>query len=261
MIRLQKLLAASGLGSRRTIEDWIRAGRLTLDGRTAQLGDRAGPHADIRLDGEPLRLQASGTPEALLYYKPVGEVTTRRDPQGRPTVFDRLPPPRSGRWVVVGRLDVNTAGLLLLTTDGALAHRLMHPSGEVEREYRVRLRGTPGADVLTRLLKGVALEDGPARFDRIEGTGEGSGSHSSFSVVLREGRNREVRRLFQAVGFEVSRLLRVRYGPIALPTRLRPGQWQPLGPQELSGLAGTAQSPPAGRPPRSAPSKSRARSR
>ena len=227
MIRLQKLLAGAGLGSRRAIEEWIRAGRLSIGGRTAQRGDRAGPADDIRLDGRRLELDTTGLPgrEVLLYYKPLGEVTTRSDPQGRPTVFERLPPPAAGRWVSVGRLDVNTSGVLLLTTDGALAHRLMHPSGEVERVYRVRLRGRPGPQVLKQVLAGVALEDGPARFDAVEpapGAADDA-HHGTYQVVLREGRNREVRRLWNAVGFEVSRLVRVRYGPIELPAEMRPG--------------------------------------
>ena len=224
MIRLQKLLAEAGLGSRRTVETWIRAGRISVRGRTAQLGDRASPGDEVRLDGRKLELRGGPAPaELLLYYKPVGEVTTRKDPQGRPTVFLRLPRPRHGRWINVGRLDVNTAGLLLLTTDGDLAHRLMHPSGGVEREYLVRLRGRPGPEVLQRLLQGVRLEDGLARFDRILEETSGEGAHSSFRVVLREGRNREVRRLWEAGGFEVSRLLRIRYGPIELPRDMRPG--------------------------------------
>jgi 23S rRNA pseudouridine2605 synthase len=230
MTRLQKLLAQSGLGSRRTIEGWIAAGRITIGGRVAQLGDRGGPGDDIRLDGRRLELQVAGaeTAELLLYYKPVGEVTTRSDPERRPTVFERLPAPRQGRWINVGRLDVNTAGLLLLTTDGELAHRLMHPSGEVEREYLVRVRGQPGPEVLERLMAGVELEDGPARFTAIEpAEGNAAGSHGSFRVVMREGRNREVRRMWAAVGFEVSRLLRLRYGPIILPQDLRPGQFRP----------------------------------
>jgi len=225
MIRLQKLLAQAGLGSRRTVEGWIREGRVTVGGRTAQLGDRASHADEVRLDGRKLDLAIAGGggAELLLYYKPAGEVTTRRDPQGRPTVFERLPPPGRGRWISVGRLDVNTSGLLLLTTDGALAHRLMHPSGEVEREYLVRLRGQPAPEALERLLAGVSLEDGPARFDRISADPPGTGAHSSFRVVLHGGRNREVRRLWEAVGFEVSRLLRIRYGPIDLPRDMRPG--------------------------------------
>jgi 23S rRNA pseudouridine2605 synthase len=224
MTRLQKLLAEAGLGSRRTIESWIRAGRISIAGRTARLGDRASPTDEVRLDGQRLDLHGEAQPsELLLYYKPVGEVTTRRDPAGRPTVFERLPAPRHGRWISVGRLDVNTSGLLLLTTDGELAHRLMHPSGGVEREYLVRLRGRPGPDVIRSLLEGVVLEDGAARFDRIRRNAAGEGSHSSFRVVLHEGRNREVRRLWAAAGFEVSRLLRVRYGPVELPPDMRPG--------------------------------------
>jgi 23S rRNA pseudouridine2605 synthase len=166
--RLQKLLAGAGHGSRRGIEEWIRGGRVTINGRVATLGDRA-THADqICLDGRALDLGGSAaTVEVLLYHKPIGEVTTRSDPDGRPTVFDRLPTPASGRWIVVGRLDVNTSGLLLFTNDGELAHRLMHPSTEVRREYLVRLRGLPSAPVLERLRRGVQLEDGPANFDRI----------------------------------------------------------------------------------------------
>jgi 23S rRNA pseudouridine2605 synthase len=285
MIRLQKLLAAAGLGSRRTVEEWIRAGRVSVAGRIAQLGDRAAPTDDVRLDGRRLALGSGGATgrELLLYYKPVGQVTTRSDPEGRPTVFERLPPPRSGRWISVGRLDVNTSGLLLLTNDGELAHRLMHPSGEIEREYLVRLRGRPGPETIDRLLTGVELEDGPARFDQViaaddpdpPGAGRrrsatgGSrpaaaavggrttvqqrpphvgprGSHSAFRVVLREGRNREVRRLWQAVGFEVSRLRRIRYGPIELSPDMRPGSARRAPPALLESLAGAV----SGRAPR-----------
>jgi 23S rRNA pseudouridine2605 synthase len=257
-MRLQKLLACAGLGSRRTVEGWIREGRVTVGGRLARLGDRAGPADEIRLDGkrialervaldplvgEPERAAAAGSParathELLLYHKPLGEVTTRSDPQGRRTAFDRLPPPAHGRWIVIGRLDVNTSGLLLFTTDGDLAHRLMHPSCEVEREYRVRVRGTPGAEVLRRLQRGIRLEDGPARFDRlIEDPQAGPGaSHSWFRVVLHEGRNREVRRLWAAEGFEVSRLLRVRYGTLVLPASLRAGAWRRASARELEHL-------------------------
>jgi len=220
--RLQKLLAGAGHGSRRGIEEWIRDGRVTINGRVAALGDRAAATDQICLDGRRLDLGGAESTEVLLYHKPVGEVTTRSDPEGRPTVFEHLPPPPSGRWIVVGRLDVNTSGLLLFTNDGALAHRLMHPSSEVEREYRVRLRGTPSDMVLDRLRRGVELEDGPANFDRIEAE-SADGSHSWFRVCLHEGRNREVRRLFEHEGFEVSRLSRIRYGPVALPSDLRGG--------------------------------------
>jgi 23S rRNA pseudouridine2605 synthase len=242
--RLQKLLAAAGLGSRRQIEGWIRAGRLTVDGVTATLGVRAAAQADIRLDGKVLQLRmpaaaAAVTSEVLLYHKPLGEVTTRSDPQRRPTVFDRLPAPRGGgRWVVVGRLDVNTTGLLLFTTDGALAHRLMHPSGGIEREYRVRIRGRPGQADLARLRAGLVLEDGLARFEHIEAA-EAAGApatHCWYHVTLREGRNREVRRLWQAAGFEVSRLQRVRFGSLRLPQGLRPGQWRWLDQGQVGAL-------------------------
>jgi 23S rRNA pseudouridine2605 synthase len=231
--RLQKLLAAAGHGSRRQIEQWIRAGRVTVDGHVAALGERADVQADIRLDGARLTLaRVSADREVLLYHKPVGEMSTRSDPQGRPTVFDRLPAPRTGRWVMIGRLDVNTSGLLLFTTDGALAHRLMHPSSEIEREYLVRVRGRPATSALARLRSGVELEDGAARFEQLEptaGTERDSGdSHTWYRVVLREGRNREVRRLWQAVGHEVSRLSRLRYGSVRLPENLRPGHWRPL---------------------------------
>src|SRR6202035_4260723 len=226
-------------------EEWIRAGRVTIGGRVARLGDRATSADEVCLDGA--KLQLGGAPSAarelLLYYKPVGEVTTRADPQRRPTVFERLPSPRNGRWIAVGRLDVNTSALLLLTTDGELAHRLMHPSSEVEREYLVRLRGRPGPQVLRQLLSGVQLEDGPARFDRITTAGpdeEGAGRrHGVLRVVVHEGRNREVRRLWSAVGFEVSRLLRIRYGPVELPRDLRPGGARSADPALIRSLIGS----------------------
>lgn len=231
MERIQKLLANLGHGSRREIEQWIRDGRVSVDGRIAQLGERAAAGADIRLDGKALASATAPARAVLIYNKPQGEVTTRRDPAGRPTVFDRLPPAPSGRWVVIGRLDVNTTGLLLFTTDGALAHRLMHPSAEVEREYLVRVHGRPDPGVLARLRRRVELEDGPARFERIEAGGH-SESHSWYRVTLREGRNREVRRLWQEVGFEVSRLSRLRYGRVSLPEDLRPGAWCLMSPAE-----------------------------
>jgi len=257
--RLQKLLAAAGLGSRRAIEQWIRDGRVQVDGVVATLGARAGPLAEIRLDGQVLRPAQTGSAaaaasaparEVLLYHKPMGEVTTRSDPQGRPTVFDRLPPPRGpGRWVVIGRLDVNTTGLLLFTTDGALAHRWMHPSAQIEREYLVRVRGVPVAADLARLRRGLQLADGPAHFERIEAVREGEPggaraggqagtpiSHGWYRVTLREGRNREVRRLWQAAGYEVSRLKRIRFGPLSLPPELAPGRCQWLGPAGAQAL-------------------------
>jgi 23S rRNA pseudouridine2605 synthase len=232
--RLQKLLAAAGLGSRRAIEEWIRAGRVTVNGRVAELGQRASATDEVRVDGAPVTLLS---PEAssrrlLLYNKPVGEVTTRSDPQGRPTVFERLPPAGNGRWISIGRLDLGTSGLLLFTTDGELAHRLMHPSSEIEREYRVTVRGTPPQDALDRLQAGVMLHDGPARFDVL--TPENTGRpDDSFRVVIREGRNREVRRMWEAVGCEVTRLSRLRYGPVVLPEDLPPGAWRDIPVEEI----------------------------
>jgi 23S rRNA pseudouridine2605 synthase len=235
--RLQKLLAAAGLGSRRTIEDWIRAGRLTVNGRTAQLGDRASPGDQILLDGKPVAVTAPGATagQLLVYNKPLDEVTTRSDPQGRRTVFASLPPAGAGRWISIGRLDVNTSGLLLFTTDGELAHRLMHPSSEVEREYRVTVRGRPGPDVHEQLRRGVMLDDGPARFDHIEAV-PSVGPDAAFKVILREGRNREVRRMWTAVGHEVVRLARTRYGPVELPPDLAPGQWRLVPIEVMDGV-------------------------
>lgn len=237
--RIQKLLAASGFGSRRQVEEWLRAGRLVVNGKVAALGDRATPADRFELDGKRLAVQQDSELDEsqvalLLYHKPLGEVTTRSDPQGRPTVFERLPPAPVGRWVVVGRLDVNTTGLLLFTNDGGLAHRLMHPSFEVSRRYLVRVRGTPDAGMPARLQQGVQLPDGPAAFDEVLEQGRSEG-HSWFQVSLKEGRNREVRRIFEAAGFEVSRLKRLSYGPFELPADLPPGQTRQLSGKDLSG--------------------------
>ena len=237
--RLQKLLAGAGHGSRRGIEEWIRAGRVTLNDRVAVLGDRATQADRICLDGKPLDLGGSReSVEVLLYHKPVGEVTTRADPENRPTVFERLPDAPSGRWIVVGRLDVNTSGLLLFTNDGELAHRLMHPSSEIRREYLVRLRGSPTADVLERLRRGVELEDGQANFDEIH-VQSTEGSHTWLRVCLHEGRNREVRRLFEHEGFVVSRLSRLRYGSVELPRDLRGGAYKALDPARSPSCRGS----------------------
>jgi 23S rRNA pseudouridine2605 synthase len=241
--RLQKLLAAAGYGSRRQIEAWIAAGRVSLNGAPARLGDRAGTGDRIELDGKPLALKAAGArPRVLLYHKPDGEMVTRSDPEGRPTVFQRLPPIPGGKWVAVGRLDINTAGLLLLTDSGELANRLMHPRYEVEREYAVRVLGALSPENRTKLLSGVRLDDGIGRFDRLEPSGAAEGANRWYRVVLREGRNREVRRLFEAVGCKVSRLLRVRYGPVELPRDLRPGNWIELDGKTVAEIVKTAKS-------------------
>jgi len=215
------------LGSRRTIEQWIAAGRVTVDGKLAELGQRALASQEIAVDGKPVKARSGAADRVLLYHKPVGELVTRSDPEGRPTVFSRLPP---GRWVAVGRLDINTSGLLLLTDSGELANRLMHPRYEVEREYAARVQGILDEKTLERLRRGVALDDGPAAFDRIEASPGKGGTNRWYRVTLREGRNREVRRLFEAVGARVSRLVRVRYGTVALPRDLAAGAWRELPP-------------------------------
>ncbi len=226
------MLAAAGLASRREIERWIEAGRVSVEGRPAKLGDRVRPGQSVEVDGKPVRLaQASSAPRILAYHKPVGEVVTRRDPQGRATVFEKLPP---GRWVSVGRLDVNSSGLLLFTDSGDLANRLMHPRYELEREYHVRVQGGLSAEALERLLAGVQLEDGPARFKRLEPLpSRAQGTNRWYRGVLMEGRNREVRRLIEAVGARVSRLMRVRFGPFELPVDLSPGRWREVDARKI----------------------------
>ncbi|MEG3113476.1 MULTISPECIES: 23S rRNA pseudouridine(2605) synthase RluB [Pantoea] len=229
--KLQKVLARAGHGSRREIETMIAAGRVSVDGKLATLGDRIenSKALKIRIDGHLVSIAESATEvcRVLAYYKPEGELCTRSDPEGRPTVFDRLPRLRGSRWIAVGRLDVNTCGLMLFTTDGELANRLMHPSREVEREYAVRVFGQVDDDKIRQLSKGVQLEDGPAAFKTLR-FGGGEGINQWYNVTLTEGRNREVRRLWEAVGVQVSRLMRVRYGDIHLPKNLPRGGWTEL---------------------------------
>ena len=225
--KLQKVLANLGLGSRRKMERWIEEGRVSVDGSVATLGDRIRSGQSLRLDGKPLEVEAAAQVRVLLYHKPVREVCSRDDPEGRKTVFERLPKLKSGRWISVGRLDFNTSGVLLFTTDGALANALMHPSNQIEREYLVRVMGRVDEPMLERLKDGVELDDGPARFSDIQ-EGGGDGINRFFYVVLMEGRNREVRRLWESQGTTVSRLKRVRYGEVFLPSKLKKGQWLEL---------------------------------
>jgi 23S rRNA pseudouridine2605 synthase len=216
------LLAAAGLGSRREIETWIEAGRVTLNGKVAKLGDRASASDSILVDGKAVAKPSTSQARVLLYHKPVGQLVTRSDPQGRPTVFSELPP---GRWVAVGRLDLNSSGLLLLTDSGDLANRLMHPRYGLEREYIARIRGTLQPYEERKLLQGIPLDGVTARFESVRSDRESEGTNRWYRVILKEGRNREVRRLFEAVGHPVSRLVRVRYGPLELPADLAPGRW------------------------------------
>jgi 23S rRNA pseudouridine2605 synthase len=245
--KLQKVLARAGLGSRREMEGWIEAGRVSVNGQTAKLGDRVGEADTIQVDGRTLskKRAVQGKRRVLLYHKPVGEVTTRNDPEGRRTVFDHLPPIANGRWIVVGRLDISTLGLLLFTNDGELANRLMHPSSEIEREYAVRILGEVDQSIIDNLKNGVELEDGVAHFDSIEYSG-GEGANHWYHVTLKEGRNREVRRLWESQGVTVSRLIRVRYGPVRLHRTIRSGHWEEMdekGIQQLLESVGLA-SPP-----------------
>jgi 23S rRNA pseudouridine2605 synthase len=257
--RLQKVLATAGLGSRRHIEEWIRAGRIDVNGEIAQLGDRVLPGDRIRVDGRLIPARRLEPPERqiLVYNKPEGELVTRADPDGRRTVFESLPRPKRGRWIAVGRLDINSMGLLLLTTDGELANRLMHPSGEVEREYAVRVLGEVTAEALQRLQSGVQLDDGPARFDSVADLG-GEGVNHWYRVTLREGRYREVRRMWEAVDVKVSRLKRIRFGPVTLGSSDRAGRWRDATPDERAALIALAGLPPETPPAaRAAPARAR----
>jgi 23S rRNA pseudouridine2605 synthase len=235
--KLQKVLARAGFGSRREIEEWIKAGRVTVNKAVATLGDRVEESDQIIVDGKlvPGVRLAAGACRVIMYHKPQGEVCTRSDPEGRATVFDNLPRLRNGRWVMIGRLDIATSGLLLFTNDGELANRLMHPSQEIEREYAVRVLGEVGDDVIKTLKRGVELDDGPAHFDLIRDAG-GSGANHWYHVVLREGLNREVRRLWESQGVQVSRLIRVRYGPFSMPSVLRQGRWQEIAETDVNQL-------------------------
>ncbi|MCK5897057.1 MAG: pseudouridine synthase [Cocleimonas sp.] len=235
--RIQKILSRAGYGSRREIERWVVAGEILVNGVKATTGQAIDESDQVILRGQRLHLGArlKATPRVLLYHKSAGEVSTRKDPEGRPTVFDNLPSIKSGRWIQVGRLDLNTDGLLLFTTDGELANRLMHPSYEIEREYAVRILGEVTEEMIDSLKQGVILEDGKALFNKITFAG-GEGANKWYHVVLKEGRNREVRRLWETQGVKVSRLIRIRYGDISLSRSLRANRFEEMSMKQLKSL-------------------------
>jgi 23S rRNA pseudouridine2605 synthase len=235
--KLQKVLARVGLGSRRYMEEVIAAGRVSINGRVAQVGERIEPGDELRIDGRKVQFQIEDEirRRVLIYYKPEGEICSRNDPESRPTVFEQLPAIANDRWVMVGRLDINSTGLLLFTNDGELANRLMHPSNEIEREYAVRVMGEVTPQIKNNMLKGVVLDDGPAKFESFSEIG-GDGINRWYQVVVKEGRNREVRRIFESQGLKVSRLLRTRYGTVILPRELRTGRWMELDKADIDNL-------------------------
>lgn len=237
--KLQKVLARLGLASRREIETWITEGRVKVNGAAATLGQRVDANDAIALDGRLLKREeiTGSVRRVLIYNKPDGEICTRDDPEGRPTVFDRLPRPKEGRWINIGRLDINTTGLLLFTTDGELANRLMHPSYQMDREYAVRVRGEVTEEMLENLKTGVMLEDGPAKFTDIKEAPGGEGFNHWYHCVVMEGRNREVRRLWESQGLVVSRLKRVRFGPVFLTSELTMGRWREMDQREVDILS------------------------
>lgn len=239
--KLQKVLAREGVGSRREMERVIAAGKVVVNGKVAQLGDRVSVKDTVVVDGRRVKLTPPQEQpiRVLLYNKPEGEICSRTDPEGRKTVYERLPEIKNERWISVGRLDFNTSGLLLFTNNGELANKLMHPSSMIDREYLVRVQGTVDDDMKKRLREGVQLEDGVARFtDIVDGSGEGS--NQWYYCVVMEGRNREVRRLWESQGLKVSRLKRVRYGNIFIPSHVRVGQWLELNYREIKELCQTA---------------------
>ncbi|WNF45463.1 pseudouridine synthase [Pseudomonas sp. SG20056] len=237
--KLQKVMARMGLASRREIEAWITAGRVKVNGAVASLGVRVDLHDAIAVDGKVIRREeaAENVRRVIIYNKPEGEICTRDDPEGRPTVFDRLPRPKDGRWINIGRLDINTTGLLMFTTDGELANRLMHPSYQMDREYAVRVRGEVDEEMIERLKAGVMLEDGPAKFTDIKEAPGGEGFNHWYHCVVMEGRNREVRRLWESQGLVVSRLKRVRFGPVFITSDLTMGRWREMSQREVDILS------------------------
>ena len=250
--KLQKVLAQAGLGSRRDMELLIASGRVTVNGAPAAIGARVGPRDQIKVAGRLIHASsAARVPRVLLYHKPEGEIVSRDDPRGRPSVFERLPAIIGAKWISIGRLDFNTCGLLIFTTSGELANRMMHPRFEIEREYAVRVMGQLQPPHLQRLTQGIELDDGPARCESVELRG-GEGANQWCHVVLKDGRNRIVRRMFEKLGLTISRLMRVRYGNLALPPRLKRGQCYELSADEtqrlLAWLAAVAPPPREARP-------------
>jgi 23S rRNA pseudouridine2605 synthase len=237
--RLQKVLAQIGIGSRREIEEWVIAGRISVNGLPAALGQKIGPGDIVKHNGKliPLKFAEQRESRVLIYHKPEGEIVSRDDPDGRPSVFERLPLLKRGRWIAIGRLDFNTSGLLLFTNDGDLANKMMHPRYEMEREYAVRLLGRLSDEQIASLTTGIELEDGPARFGSLRDEG-GEGVNHWYRVTLSEGRNREVRRMFESVGLTVSRLMRVRYGPVELPSKLKRGMWMDMPQEQVRAISG-----------------------
>lgn len=234
--KLQKMLASAGLGSRREMETWITAGRVSINGVTATLGERVSPGDRVLVDKRPVKLSFDvELPRVLIYHKQEGEIVSRDDPKARKTVFDALPRVRNGKWVAIGRLDFNTEGLLIFTTSGELANRLMHPSFEVEREYTVRIMGELSQEQMKSMTAGVELEDGMAYFERIAEMG-GEGSNRWYQVIIKEGRNREVRRMFEKFGMMVSRLIRVRFGMVNLPPRVKRGHMLELESAQVAAI-------------------------
>jgi 23S rRNA pseudouridine2605 synthase len=233
--KLQKIMAGAGVASRRESERWIEAGRVSVNGTIATLGDRATSTDLIRVDGKPLKITKPENfqRKMIAYHKPEGEISTKKDPEGRPTIFDTLPNIRNSRWLSVGRLDFNTSGLIFFTNDGDLANKLMHPAQEIVRKYAVRVRGQVSDDILLQLQQGVELDDGEAHFETVEDAG-GERTNHWYHVTLKEGRNREVRRMWEAFDIQVSRLHRIKYGPFELPRALKRGRWRELTPDEMA---------------------------
>src|SRR5471032_1476723 len=255
--KLQKVLARIGVGSRRDVEAWISHGRIKVNGKDATLGQRVDMHDAITIDGKVIKREeaAESVRRVIMYNKPDGEICTRDDPEGRPTVFDKMPKPKEGRWINIGRLDINTTGLLMFTTDGELANRLMHPSYEMDREYAVRVRGEVDEEMIARLKAGVMLEDGPAKFTDIQEAPGGEGFNHWYHCVVMEGRNREVRRLWESQGLVVSRLKHVRYGPVFLNSDLPMGRWREMSQQEVDILSAEVGLTPVAQPQMNAKTK------